>query len=178
MGRILLPGVPYHIDNVAAYVGKAIGVSDWFAIDRARIHAFGRATEDMNRLHVDPEWAARHSPFGGIVAHGFLTLSLLPHLSISSQMMPDGVEYGINLGFERIRFLAPVPADSHIRMRSHLLACEDRGVGRWMFRSRCAVEVKETQKAALSAVWTVLFIDPARADQAADRLPWRLDQPT
>jgi acyl dehydratase len=176
MGRILIDGVPYHIDHVAAYVGKPIGVSDWFPIDRMRIEAFGRATDDMNRLHVDPDWAQKHSPFGGIVAHGFLTLSLMTHLSLSAKMMPDGVDYGINLGFERVRFLAPVPVGSHIRMRSHMLGCDAKGAGRWLFRSRCVVEVKETEKAALSAVWIVLFVDTSRAEAAGDPSPWRVDE--
>ncbi len=159
MGRVPLEGISYHIDNCIHFLGKPIGVSDWFRIDQARIEAFGRATDDMNRLHTDPEWAWVHSPFGGIVAHGFLTMSLMTYLSLSSQMMPDGVDYGINIGFDRIRFLAPVPVDAHIRMRTTLLECEPKGPGRWSFRSRCTIDCKETNKIALSAVWMVLFVN-------------------
>lgn len=158
MGRITLDGVPYHIDRFADYVGRVVGVSDWIKIDQPRIEAFGRATNDMNRIHVDPEFARQNGPFGGIIAHGFLTLSMLTHLSQSAQMVPDGVDYGINLGFERVRFLAPVPVDTHIRMKATALACEQRGPGRWTFKSRCNIDVKETEKVALSAIWSVLFM--------------------
>jgi acyl dehydratase len=167
MGRIIQDGIPYHIDRFEPYLGKVVGVSEWLKITQQRIDEFGRATSDMNRIHVDPEFARASSPFGGIVAHGFLTLSLLTHFSQSSQMMPDGVDYGINVGFERVRFLAPVPVDAHIRMKTTALACEPRGPGRWSFKSRCSIEVKETQKVALSAVWIVLLINTAKAGAGA-----------
>jgi len=163
MGRNLLDGQPYHIDNFHAYIGRVVGVSDWLLIDQNRITDFGQATIDMNRIHVDPEWAKANSPFGGIVAHGFLTLSLFTHMSQSAEMVPDGVDYGINLGFERLRFLAPVAVDHHVRMKATALACEQRGPGRWTFKGRCNVDVKETEKVALSAIWSVLFINARRA---------------
>jgi acyl dehydratase len=163
MGRNLIEGVPYHIDNHAAYLGRIVGISDWLQIDQNRIADFGRATLDMNRIHVDPEWAKANSPFGGAIAHGFLTLSLFTHLSQTAGMMPDGVDYGINLGFERLRFLAPVAVDHHVRMKATLLACEPRGPGRWTFKARCSLDIRETGKVALSAIWSVLFINTARA---------------
>jgi acyl dehydratase len=166
MGRVLVEGAPYSIDGIQPYIGRVIGVSDWLRIDQARIDAFGRATSDMNRIHVDPEFARMHSPFGGIVAHGFLTLALLTHLSQSAEMVPDGIDYGINLGFERVRFLAPVPVDTSVRMKATLLACEPRGPGRWTFKCRCNVDVKETEKVALSALWTVLLINTAKSGLA------------
>jgi acyl dehydratase len=163
MGRIVIEGTPYHIDNFRLYVGRVVGISDWLKIDQKRINDFGRATIDMNRIHVDPEWAKANSPFGRIVAHGFLTLALMTHLSQSAEMVPDGVDYGINLGFERVRFLAPVAVDQHIRMKATALTCEERGPGRWTFKSRCNIEVRETEKVALGAVWSVLFINTAKA---------------
>jgi acyl dehydratase len=167
MGRILIDGAPYHIEQFQPYLGRVIGTSDWLRIDQKRIDEFGHATNDMNRIHVDPEFARLNSPFGGIVAHGFLTLALLTHLSQSAEMVPDGVDYGINIGFERVRFLAPVPVDSSIRMKATALACDPRGPGRWTFKSRCNVEVKETAKVALSAIWTVLFINTAKSGTSA-----------
>ncbi len=166
MGRILIDGAPYHIEYFERYMGRVIGMSDWLTIDQKRIEEFGRATNDMNRIHVDPEFA-RNSPFGGIVAHGFLTLALLTHLSQSAEMMPDGVDYGINVGFERVRFLAPVPVDSQIRLKAVALACEARQPGRWTFKSRCNLEVRETGRVALSAIWSVLFINAAQAGMNA-----------
>ena len=168
MGRIVLEGVPYDVDNFHAYVGRVVGMSDWLKIDQQRIRDFGRATNDMNRIHVDPEWARANSPFDGIVAHGFLTLALLTYLSQSAEMVPDGVDYGINLGFERVRFLAPVAVDHHIRMKATALACEARGPGRWTFKSRCNVEVRESEKVALSAIWSVLFVNTTRAGLAGN----------
>jgi acyl dehydratase len=167
MGRILIDGAPYHIEHFQPYVGKVIGYSDWLKVDQKRIDEFGHATIDMNRIHVDPEFARKHSPFGGIVAHGFLTLSFLTYLSQSAEMVPDGVDYGINLGFERVRFLAPVPVDSSIRLKATALAFEPRGPGRWTFKSRCNIEVKETEKIALSAIWSVLFINAAKAGMSS-----------
>ena len=163
MGRILVDGAPYHIEHFDKYIGRVIGMSDWLTIDQVRIDAFGRATNDMNRIHVDPEFARLNSPFGGIVAHGFLTLALLTHLSQTAEMMPDGVDYGINVGFERVRFLAPVPVDSAIRLKATALACEARQPGRWTFKCRCNIEVRESGRVALSAIWSVLFINTARS---------------
>jgi acyl dehydratase len=161
MGRILVDGAPYHIAHFERYIGRVIGISDWLTVDQKRIDEFGRATNDMNRIHVDPEFARANSPFGGIVAHGFLTLALLTHLSQTAEMMPEGVDYGINVGFERVRFLAPVPVDSAIRLKATALACEPRQPGRWTFKCRCNIEVRESGRVALSAIWSVLFINTA-----------------
>ena len=161
MGRILIEGVPYHIDNFDRYIGRVIGVSDWLTVDQKRIDEFGHATNDMNRIHVDPEFARTNSPFGGIVAHGFLTLALLTHLSQTAELMPEGVDYGINVGFERVRFLAPVPVDSAIRLKATALACELRQPGRWTFKCRCNIDVRESGRVALSAIWNVMFINAA-----------------
>jgi len=163
MGRIVIEGTPFHIDHFQAYVGRVVGISDWLKIDQKRINDFGRATIDMNRIHIDPEWAKANSPFGVIVAHGFLTLALLTYLSQSAEMVPDGVDYGINLGFERVRFLAPVAVDHHVRMKATALSSEARGPGRWTFRCRCNIEVRESEKVALSAVWSVLLINVAKS---------------
>ena len=108
MARNLIEGVPYHIDSFESYIGKSLGSSDWLEVDQTRVDLFGEATSDQNPLHIDPEWAKANSPFGGPIAHGFLTLSMLSHLSWMADLQPDGVDYGINLGFERVRFLAPV----------------------------------------------------------------------
>src|SRR5262249_15516964 len=153
----------YHVETFQPYVGRVIGISDWLKIDQRRIDEFARATSDTNRIHVDPEFARNHSPFGVVVAHGFLTLGLHTHLSLSADIAPDRIDYGISLGSERIRFLAPVPVDSSIRLKATATACEPRGPGRWTFKSRCNIEVKETGKVALSALWTVLFINTAKS---------------
>ncbi len=162
MGRLVLEGIPYHIDYVDEYVGKPIGESEWYKVRQDQVGRFGEATEDFNPIHVDPSWAAEHSPFGGPVAHGFYTLSLLSHLSWSMALMPEGVDYGINLGFERVRFLAPVMIGDSLRMRAKLQEVVRRGDTRWEFKTRVVLETKDTQKAVLHALWLALFIrDPS-----------------
>jgi acyl dehydratase len=163
MGRQEIEGIPYHIDNYEAYIGHSIGYSEWVDIGQSRVNQFGEATNDHNPLHVDPAWAVKNGPFGGPIAHGFLTISMLSHLAWKSDLQPDGVDYGINLGFERVRFLAPVMVGDRIRMRAHLVDCKPRGEGRWWFKTRVTIETEKTQKAALSAVWLILFVNEALA---------------
>jgi acyl dehydratase len=163
MARNIIAGVPYHIDHFEHYVGKPLGASDWVPIDQTRVDRFGEATNDENPLHVDPDWARANSPFGGPIAHGFLTLSLLSYLSWQAELQPDGVDYGINLGFERVRFLAPVMIGDRVRLRCHLLDVKPRGPGRWWFKCRATVDTEKTAKAALSAIWLILFVREAEA---------------
>lgn len=161
MGRNIIDGVPYHIENIDHYVGKMIGQSDWFPVEQDRVDAFGRATEDFNPIHVNPEWAAEHGPFGGAVAHGFFTLSMLSHLGWAAGLQPDGVDYGLNLGFDRVRFLAPVLVGDEIRMRVTLLEYMTRGEGRWQLKNRVVLETRKTEKAALNAIWLTMIVrDP------------------
>lgn len=165
MGRSVIEGIPFHIENFEHYIGKPIGESDWTTIDQTRVNQFGEATDDRNPLHVDPAWAAVNSPFDSTIAHGFLTLSMMSYLSWNGELQPDGVDYGINLGFERVRFLAPVMVDDRIKMRSSLVDCKPRGPGKWWFKSRCSIVTEKTQKAALSAIWLVLFVNIAQTGE-------------
>jgi acyl dehydratase len=167
MGRMLIEGQPYHIENAQAYVNKPIGVSEWMRIDQGRIDEFARSTNDPNPLHIDAEWCRKHSPYGRPIAHGFLTLSLLSHFAYDANLQPDGVDYGINYGFERVRFMAPVAVGQHVRMRASLMECKPVGGGKWLFKARCTVEVQETDRVALSAVWGVLFVRIMPAQRAA-----------
>ena len=97
------------LDEIRAKVGSEVGVSDWISVDQARIDAFAEATEDRQFIHVDPEAAAR-TPFGGTVAHGFLTLSLLSRMAADAMLLPDSTNLVVNYGVNRVRFLAPVRA--------------------------------------------------------------------
>jgi acyl dehydratase len=103
-------------------VGEEVGVSPWVEISQERIDQFARATEDFQWIHVDPE-RAKHSPFGGTIAHGYLTLSMLPKLSESTFEFSDR-KMGVNYGLNRVRFTAPVPAGSRIRGRFTLAKYE------------------------------------------------------
>jgi acyl dehydratase len=111
-----------HLADLAALEGQAIGTSDWVAVDQARIDLFAQATGDAQWIHVDPARAAA-GPFGATVAHGFLTLSLLPELFASAFAIAD-VRMGLNYGLDRVRFPSPVPVDSRLRALCTLRAFE------------------------------------------------------
>ena len=111
-----------HLTDLAPLVGQEIAVSDWLTVDQARIDKFADATGDHQWIHVDPARAAK-GPFGTTVAHGFLTLSLLPELAQTAFGVAD-TRMGVNYGLNRVRFPAPVPAGSRIRGRFKLVAYE------------------------------------------------------
>jgi len=108
------------IDDAIEAIGQELGVSDWTGIDQKRINAFADATGDHQWIHVDPDRASAETPYGGTIAHGFLTLSLIPALSKANYRV-ENAKMGINYGLNRVRFLAPVPVGSRIRLRSELV---------------------------------------------------------
>ncbi|HEX6184627.1 MAG TPA: MaoC family dehydratase [Pyrinomonadaceae bacterium] len=115
------------IENIAGLrelVGREVGVSEWLEVSQGRIEQFAEATEDRQWIHIDPERAARESPFGTTIAHGFLTLSLLSELGRTT-MSVGGVRMGINYGLNRVRFVSPVPAGSRVRGRFTLAAAKE-----------------------------------------------------
>ncbi len=111
-----------HLQDLAALVGTEVGLSDWLTVDQARIDLFAQATGDHQWIHVDPERAAK-GPYGSTVAHGYLTLSLLPGLS-QSTFVVDDVRMGINYGLNKVRFPAPVKSGARLRGRFKLVAFE------------------------------------------------------
>ena len=142
--------------DLQSLIGQEVGLSRWITVDQARIDAFAKITEDEQFIHVDPE-RARATPFGGTIAHGFLTLSLASAMSYDAVAPLEGVVMGVNYGFERLRFLAPVPAGSRIRGRFKLLSAEDKGVQdgvtRWLLKHELTVEIEGADKPALIAEW-------------------------
>ena len=144
------------IEDINAQVGREVGVSDWILIDQARIDAFADVTEDPQFIHVDPEAAAK-TPFGGTIAHGFLTLSLLSRMAADAMLRPDGVKMGVNYGFERVRFMAPVRSGKRVRGRFTLVRCEEKRPGQWQFVHNVAVEIEGEDKPALVADWIGLI---------------------
>lgn len=138
--------------ELQSLIGQEVGVSRWITVDQARIDAFARITEDEQFIHVDPE-RARATPFGGTIAHGFLTLSLASAMSYDAVAPLEGVVMGVNYGFDKLRFLAPVPAGSKVRGRFKLLSAEDKGGGRWLLKHELTVEVEGGDKPALIAEW-------------------------
>ena len=142
--------------DLPSLVGQEVGLSRWITVDQARIDAFARITEDEQFIHVDPE-RARATPFGGTIVHGFLTLSLASAMSYDAVAPLDGVVMGVNYGFDKLRFLAPVPAGSNIRGRFKLLSAEDKGGGRWLLKHELTVEIEGADKPALIAEWVMQF---------------------
>lgn len=138
--------------DLAALIGTETGVSKWFDVTQARIDAFAETTEDRQFIHVDPE-AAKATPFGGTIAHGFLTLSLASAMSYDAVAPLEGVVMGVNYGFDKLRFLAPVPAGSRVRGRFRLLSAEDKGGGRWLLKQELTIEIEGGEKPALIAEW-------------------------
>lgn len=138
--------------DLKARAGQEIGVSGWIEIDQARINAFADATEDWQFIHVNPE-AAAQTPFGGTIAHGFLTLSLLSKMSYEAAPVLKGVVMGVNYGFEKIRFLQPVRAGKRVRGHFKLLDAAERDPGRWLIKYEVTVEIEGEAKPALVAEW-------------------------
>jgi acyl dehydratase len=120
MPHVVIPS----LDEIKRLVGTEVAVSDWFALTQERIREFAEATDDHQWIHVDEARAAAESPFRTTIAHGFLTLSLLPHL-LAQAIEIRGARMGVNYGLNRVRFTGPVPAGARVRARFALAACED-----------------------------------------------------
>ncbi len=142
--------------ELAALVGRDF-VSRWLNVDQARIDAFARVTEDEQFIHVDPE-KARDTVFGGTVAHGFLTLSLLSAMAYSALPRIEGAAHGVNYGFDRVRFVRPVPSGSRVRGHFTLRAVTPRSGREWQLSYDVSVEVEGTQKPALVATWLTMQV--------------------
>ena len=132
---------------------RELGTTDWVTLDQRRINLFADATGDHQWIHVDPEMAAQ-GPFGGTIAHGYLSLSLLPGL-LSEVLTVEGARMGINYGIDRVRFTAPVPVDSEVRLKAKLLSAERRGEG-VLYKLGVEVEIEDAEKPAL--IGEVLYL--------------------
>ena len=140
------------IGEIRDKVGSEIGVSDWILVDQKAIDAFAEVTRDHQFIHVDPEAAAK-TPFGGTVAHGFLTLSLLSRMAADAMLRPDGISMGVNYGFEKVRFIAPVRSGKRVRGRFRLDAFDEKRPGQFQFVHNVTVEIEGEDKPALVADW-------------------------
>lgn len=145
------------LDEIHSRVGQEIGVSSWLTVDQSRIDAFADTTEDRQFIHVDPA-AAAQTPFGGTVAHGFLTLSLLPRFAEEVMLIPEGAKMGVNYGLDRVRFLTPVRSGSRVRGRFTLDSVEEKAPGQHLMRHTVTVEIEGDDRPALTAVWLGLII--------------------
>jgi len=147
---------PANLAEIRARVGEEIGISDWLTVDQTRIDAFGEATEDRQFIHTDPA-AAAQTPFGGTIAHGFLSLSLLSRMGAEVMLIPAGMKMAVNYGLDRVRFLAPVRSGKRVRGRFVLDSVEEKAPGQILMRHTVTVEIEGEDKPALTAQWLGLI---------------------
>ena len=148
------------ITEIQDLVGTEIGLSEWIDVPQSRIDTFADATDDHQFIHVDPVRAAE-TPFGGTIAHGFLTLSLLSAMNYDCVPRVREQTMGINYGFDKVRFMAPVPAGARIRGRFVIDEARFRGAGMLMVTYTVTVEIENGKKPALVASWqTIIQFDP------------------
>ena len=138
------------IQELKSLVGQEVGVGDWLEITQERINQFAAATSDHQWIHEDVERCRRESPFGATIAHGYLTLSLIPYLTQSALAFRQPVRMGINYGSNKVRFTSPVPAGSRIRARMTPLEVSDV-TGGWQVRWQVTVEIEDKDKPACVA---------------------------
>ena len=137
--------------------GSELGPSDWLLIDQERINRFAEATEDHQFIHVDPQKAAA-TPFGSTIAHGFLSLSVLPHLLSQIMPIPDGIVMGINYGTDKVRFSLPVHVNSRVRARAKIEKVNERSGGQFMVKTRVTLEIEGRQRPAVVAEILSLYV--------------------
>jgi acyl dehydratase len=151
----------FTIAEMDKHIGQELGVSDWVTIDQSRIDTFASCTGDQQWIHVDVERAQRESPFGGPVAHGYLTLSMVAPLSMQIGILPKDSSAGLNYGIDKVRFLAPVLAGARVRLRVVLAGVEPKEGGQAIMKTENTLELEGSQKPALIAETLALLI-PAK----------------
>ncbi|MBF8747704.1 MaoC family dehydratase [Pseudomonas putida] len=143
-----MPHVP--VTELVQHVGKELGRSDWLKIDQQRIDLFAEATGDFQFIHVDPQRAA-NTPFGSTIAHGFLTLSLLPMLMEDILLLPEGLKMVVNYGLDSVRFVQPVKVDSKVRLKLELREVTEKRPGQWLLKATATLEIEGEEKPAYIA---------------------------
>ncbi|MGP2493769.1 MaoC family dehydratase [Mesorhizobium sp. PUT5] len=152
---------PISLETLLANVGHEVGVSPWRDVTQHMIDLFADATDDHQFIHCDPERAARETPFGGTIAHGFLSLSLLSTMAFETLPPLEKSKMGVNHGFDQVRFLAPVKTGSRIRTRFVLADVKARPSGWVQMMHDVTIEIEGSAKPALTARWlTLTFIEP------------------
>ena len=151
------------LDEIRSKVGQEVGLSDWILVGQDRIDDFADATEDRQYIHTDPALAAQ-TQFGGTIAHGFLSLSLLSRMAVDAMLAPDTLKMAVNYGLDRVRFLAPVKAGKRIRGRFVLDSLDEKAPGQILLRHTVTVEIEGEEKPALTAQWLgLIFTSPSPA---------------
>ncbi|SHG00100.1 Acyl dehydratase [Microbulbifer donghaiensis] len=142
-------------EKVQDFIGLETEPTEWLNIDQDRIDAFAECTLDRQFIHVDPE-AAKLTPFGSTIAHGFLTLSLLSYFAEQLQIGIEGVQMGVNYGLDKVRFINPVKVNSNIRARARVMDVLEKNPGQYQLKLEVTLEIEGEQKPALIAEWLVM----------------------
>ncbi|MAJ24550.1 MAG: nodulation protein NodN [Rickettsiales bacterium] len=148
----------YTVEQMIERIGSEIGVSDWMTVEQEVIDDFGRSTKDLDWMHIDPVRASREGPYGGTIAFGFWSLSMLTYFSHQIGMWPKDVAYGLNYGLEKVRWLNPVRVGCRIRQRCTLTDLERRDDGYVSIRTTNVLEIEGEERPALIADWLGLFV--------------------
>ncbi|MEO1611807.1 MAG: MaoC family dehydratase [Pseudomonadota bacterium] len=141
------------VEELEALVGQEMGVSRWFEVTQDRIDKFADVTEDWQYIHLDPERAAAETPFGGAIAHGFLTVSLLSAMVYEAGPGVKGIKSSVNYGFDKLRFISPVKAGARIRGRFTLTKFDTSKPGEVTYHQNVVVEIEGEEKPALVCDW-------------------------
>ncbi|MFZ3184393.1 MAG: MaoC family dehydratase [Pseudomonas sp.] len=140
------------------YIGKELGHSEWLNIDQERINQFAECTGDHQFIHVDPE-KAKLTPFGGTIAHGFLSLSLAPKLMEGIMLMPKGLKMAVNYGLDSVRFIQPVKVNSNVRLVLTLIDVSEKNPGQWLLKAKAVLEIEGSAKPAyIAEMLTLCFV--------------------
>jgi len=150
-----MPTVPK--EELSQYIDKPLDPSGWLLIDQDRINQFADATLDHQFIHVDAEKAAE-TPFGGTIAHGYLTMSLISNFLAECTVQPENIVMGINYGSDKMRFLTPVPVNSEVRARGTLKSVTEKTPGQLLAKNEIVIEIKGEEKPALVAEILSMFI--------------------
>jgi len=141
----------YSMATVPLFAGRELGTSDWVIVDQPRIDQFATCTGDRQWIHVDVERARREGPFGGPIAHGYLTLSLVAAMLMDIGVIPPDAATGLNYGLDKVRFLAPVKAGARVRARVTLISAQPQDGGRALLKLDCKLEIEGEAKPAVIA---------------------------
>jgi acyl dehydratase len=148
----------YSVATIGDFVGRELGVSSWVVVDQARIDAFAECTGDQQWIHVDEARAKRESPFGGTIAHGYLTLSLLGAMAIEIGVVPKDAAAGLNYGLDKVRFMTPVKAGARVRCRVTLVSAEHKEGGRILVKLMNELQIDGENKPALIAETLAMLV--------------------
>jgi len=144
------------VSELTSYIGKDLGHSEWMTIDQERVNQFAECTGDHQFIHIDEE-KAKQTPFGGTIAHGFLSLSLLPALSAGLVISPIGLKMAVNYGLDSLRFIQPVRVGSRVRLQSTVIDVTEKKPGQWLIKARSTLEIEGSEKPAFIAEGLSLY---------------------